>query len=160
MVQTLKFKNFVKKATPYQVKIERLGVPKAAAGGKDPKPGQIEFSVDTPNITAPATDSKDGVEVSVNIKFEPSGMSESKSLLVISSVEGGTYQYYLVGQTLNPQPKGPFKSAGKGGISIDFKNPFYEPTEFMIRIDNPAFSTSQKNPIKLEVGPADRRQAS
>lgn len=95
----------------------------------------------------------------MNIKFEPSGMNESKSLLVISSVEGGTYQYYLVGQTLNPQPKGPFKSGGKGGISIDFKNPFYEPTEFMIRIDNPAFSTSQKNPMKLEVLAAHRRQA-
>lgn len=115
--------------------------------------------MDLPNITAPAADSKDGVEVSVNIKFEPSGMNESKSLLVISSVEGGTYQYYLVGQTLNPQPKGPFKSGGKGGISIDFKNPFYEPTEFMIRIDNPAFTTTVKNPMKLEVGADDDRRA-
>ena len=120
------------------------------AGGKEAKPGQIEFSVDTPNINAPAADSKEGIEVSVNIKFEPSGMNESKALMVISSVEGGTYQYYLVGQTMNPQPKGPFKSQGKG-IQIDFKNPFYEATEFMVRIDNPCFTTTVKNPMKLEV---------
>lgn len=113
----------------------------------------IEFTVDTPTINATPADSKDGVEVPVNIKFEPSGISESKALLTITSNEGGSYQYYLVGQSLNPQPKGPFKSSGKG-IAIDFKNPFYEATEFMVRIDNPSFTTSVKNPLKLEV---DRR---
>ena len=111
-----------------------------------------EFTVDSLNVPAPAADSKEGVEVPVNIKFEPSGMNESKALLTISSPEGGTYQYYLIGQTLNPQPKGPYKNTGKGGISIDFKNPFFEATEFMVRIDNPAFTTSVKNPMRLEAG--------
>ena len=141
----------MKKPTQYQLKIEKLGVAKAATGKENPKAPMIEFTVDTPNVTAPAADTKDGVEVSVNIKFEPSSMNESKALLTISSVEGGSYQYYLVGQTLNPQPKGPFRSQGKG-ISIDFKNPFYEATEFMVRIDNPAFSSGVKNPLKLEAG--------
>ena len=132
------------------MKIEKLGAPKLPVGAKEVKNTMIEFSVDTPTINAPPSDSKEGVEVPVNIKFEPSGMNESKALLTISSNEGGSYQYYLVGQTQNPQPKGPFKSIGKG-ISIDFKNPFYEATEFTIRIDNPAFTSSVKNPLRLEV---------
>lgn len=153
VVQTIKFKNFVKKPTVYQVKIEKLGgAAKTSTNPKDTKAPQCEFTVDNLNVNAPAADSKDGVEVPLNIKFEPSGMSESKALMTVSSTEGGTYQYYLIGQTVNPQPKGPFKNTGKGGISIDFKNPFYEATEFMVRIDNPAFTTTVKNPMKLEAG--------
>lgn len=158
-VQTLKFKNYLKKPAPYQIKIERLGAPKPAAGGKETKNQLNEFSIlEKDPITAPASDSKDGIDVPVNIKFEPSSMNESKAILTISNLEGGTYQYYLVGQTTAPQPKGPFKNTGKG-ISIDFKNPFYEATEFMVRIDNPSFTTSLKNPWKLEVFSINSRLA-
>lgn len=155
-VQTLKFKNYLKKAVPYQVKIERLGAPKPAAGGKETKNQLIEFTIlEKDPVTAPPSDSKEGVDVPVNIRFEPSSMNESKAILTISNPEGGTYQYYLVGQTTAPQPKGPYKNSGKG-IAIDFKNPFYEATEFMVRIDNPSFTTSVKNPWKLEVNPANQ----
>lgn len=149
----------MKKAVPYQIKIEKLGVPKPAAGAKETKNQLNEFSIlEKDPITAPAADSKEGIEVPVNIKFEPSSMNESKALLTISNAEGGTYQYYLVGQSIAPQPKGPFRQLGKG-ISIDFKNPFYEATEFMVRIDNPSFTTSVKNPWKLEVDPKSPRPA-
>jgi hydrocephalus-inducing protein len=56
-----------------------------------------------------------------------------------------------VGQGTPPQPKGPFKLAGAKPPTIDFKNPFFEATEFIIRIDNPAFTSSVKSPYKLEV---------
>lgn len=34
---------------------------------------------------------------------------------------------------------------------IEFKNPFFEPMEFIIRLDNTAFSTSVKSPVKIDV---------
>lgn len=154
-MQTLKFRNYVKKAIPYQVKIERLGAPKPAPGAKETKAPPSEFTLlEKDVVTAPAADSKEGVEVPITLKFEPSSMNESKALLTISNAEGGTYQYYLIGQATSPQPKGPYKSLGKG-IAIDFKNPFFEATEFTVRIDNPSFTTSVKNPWRLEVGLSD-----
>jgi hypothetical protein len=109
IVQTYKFKNFSKKPTQYQVKIEKLGQPKAPANVKETKAPPNEFTVDTPTINAIGTELKEGVDVSVNIKFEPSSMNEAKSLMTITSVDGGTYQCYLIGQSSNPQPKGPIK---------------------------------------------------
>jgi hydrocephalus-inducing protein len=141
----------VKKAIPYTIKIERLGQPKPMAGGKETKNPPNEFTlIEKDVVNAPAADTKEGVEVPITIKFEPSSMNESKSLLTITNPEGGQYQYYLLGQSLSPQPKGPYKSTGKG-INIEFKNPFYETTEYMVRIDNPSFTTSVKNPWKLDV---------
>ena len=40
---------------------------------------------------APAADSYEGVEVGINIKFEPSSLSDSRALLTVSSPEGGEY---------------------------------------------------------------------
>jgi hypothetical protein len=40
--------------------------------------------------------------------------------------------------------------AGKG-VNIDFKNPFFEAYEFILRIDNPAFTTAAKSPLKIDV---------
>ncbi len=34
---------------------------------------------------------------------------------------------------------------------IEFKNPFFEPMEFIIRLDNTAFTTTVKSPVKVEV---------
>lgn len=44
-----------------------------------------------------------------------------------------------MGHSIAPQPKGPYKVAGKG-VAIDFKNPFSDPMEFIIRLDNPSFT--------------------
>jgi len=46
-------------------------------------------------------------------------------------------------------PKGPYKIGNKSP-PIDFKNPFFEPCEFILRIDNPAFTTSTKTPFKID----------
>ena len=50
---------------------------------------------------------------------------------------------------MSPQPKGPYKISAKPP-PIDFKNPFFEPYEFVVRIDNPAFTSSLKSPVKVD----------
>lgn len=47
-------------------------------------------------------------------------------------------------------PQGPFKCIPGKGIAIEFRNPFYEPMEYQIRLENPAFSISAKSPVKLD----------
>jgi hydrocephalus-inducing protein len=91
------------------------------------------------------------VEVGVNIKFEPSTLNESRAMLFISSPEAGEYSCILIGQSSAPQPKGPFKIAGPKPPAIDFKNPFFEACEFIIRVDNPSFAVSAKSPMKIDV---------
>ena len=56
----------------------------------------------------------------------------------------------LIGQASSPIPKGPIKIGAKP-VSIDFRNPFFEAADFVIRIDNPSFTTGTKSPIKIEV---------
>lgn len=85
----------------------------------------------------------------VSVKFEPSTMGESVSQLVVSSPDGGEYICTLNGYSLSPQPKGPYKIAAKCP-PIDFKNPFFESTEFVVRIDNPAFTSTVKSPLKID----------
>lgn len=43
------------------------------------------------NLAAGGCEGNEGVEVSVNLKFEPSAMMESRALLSISNPEGGEY---------------------------------------------------------------------
>ena len=106
-MQTFKFINYVKKQTAYTVRIEKLGAKIAA--GKDPKLPPIDFTVENPTINAPPTDSHDGVEVPVNIRYEPSTVGESRAQLTVSSPDGGEYQCYLIGTSVVPQPKGPYE---------------------------------------------------
>lgn len=61
----------------------------------------------------PAT-SEDGTELSVNVKFDPSKIGESRAVLKLSSEVAGDYTCLLQGQAVGPQPKGPFKVSSKG----------------------------------------------
>ena len=76
-------------------------------------------------------------------------MGESASQLIISSPEGGEYISTLNGYSMPPQPKGPYKISSKPP-PIDFKNPFFEAYEFVVRIDNPSFTSSVKSPVKID----------
>jgi len=70
--------------------------------------------------------------------------------LILDSPDGGEYVSILQGISSIPQPKGPFKLAGVKPPPIEFKNPFFEATEFNVRIDNPSFTCSVKSPVKIE----------
>ena len=76
-------------------------------------------------------------------------MGESVSQLIISSPEGGDYISTLNGVSMNPQPKGPYKINAKPP-PIEFKNPFFDAYEFTVRVDNPAFTSSVKSPVKVD----------
>eukprot|EP01015_Nassula_variabilis_P031883 TRINITY_DN728_c0_g1_i4.p1 TRINITY_DN728_c0_g1~~TRINITY_DN728_c0_g1_i4.p1 ORF type:complete len:599 (+),score=110.56 TRINITY_DN728_c0_g1_i4:1-1797(+) len=149
--QQFKFINYVKKQNTYTCKIEKLGQKAPVqTNSKEKQAVQLaDFTTDTATVAAPPADSYDGTEVVINIKFEPSSLSDSRALLTVSSPEGGEYQCLLQGQAFAPQPKGPFTITAKS-YSIEFKNPFFESQEFTIRIDNPCFTTSAKNPVKID----------
>jgi len=76
-------------------------------------------------------------------------LGDARALLTLTSADGGEYQCLLIGQSSAPVPKGPYKIGGKAP-PIEFKNPFFEPYEFILRIDNPAFTTSAKSPLKVD----------
>lgn len=48
----------------------------------------------------------------MNVRFEPSSMSDSSAQLIISSPDAGEYVCILKGTVKSPQPKGPFKLGG------------------------------------------------
>ena len=83
-----------------------------------------DFTVEAPTVVVQGSDNFEGVEGTVNIKFEPSGMGDSTSQLIVSSPDGGQYVCTLNGFSTPSQPKGPYKISAKPP-PIDFKNPFF-----------------------------------
>lgn len=151
-VQQFKFINYVRKPTTYQVRIEPLSDKGSAPQTNQKKQALsnlVDFTSESNTINAPAADSREGIEVPVNINFEPASISESRAILKISSPEGGEYSCYLIGQTLTPQPKGPYHTGNKAA-TIVFKNPFKESKEFTVRLDNPSFTSGAKTPLRVD----------
>jgi hypothetical protein len=154
LVQTFKFISYVKKPTTYTVRVDKVGSKTVVT---DPKakapPVQVDFYplvLANNTFNAPAADSYDGVECGIDIKYEPSNLGDSRAVLFVSSPDGGEYQCSLNGLATSPVPKGPFKIGAKP-VPIEFKNPFFDPAEFKIVIDNPSFTTSTKSPAKIDV---------
>ena len=155
LVQNFKFIHYLKKAATYSCRVDKVGpkVPQLQpVNPKDPKISVVlvDFTIDVLNFNAPPSESNDGIEVGVNIKYEPSALGDSRAILVLTSPDAGEYQCLLIGQSSAPVPKGPFKIGAKSP-PIDFKNPFFDSCEFIIRIDNPSFTTGAKSPIKVDV---------
>ncbi|CAD8206755.1 unnamed protein product [Paramecium octaurelia] len=156
MVLPFKFMNYTKKPTMYTCYATKLGPNgKPLAVNIDPKakgaPAQTtDFICEQVQFQAPQSESFDGVECQISVKYEPSSLNESRGILVVQSPDGGEYQCLLIGQGITPQPKGPYKLSGAKPPAIEFKNPFFEAQEFTLRIDNPAFTSSVKSPIKVD----------
>ena len=70
-------------------------------------------------------------------------------MLTVSNKDGGIYEFILIGHSSQPLPKGPYKITAKG-YQIEFKNPFYQSTEFKLILENPSFTVNQKGNFKLE----------
>ncbi len=163
LVQKFKFTHFLKKQVPYTVRVERLGPgakvviappkdPKEKPTGKEKAAIPADFIPDVQTITVPAATSYEGIDQEIGIKFEPSTLGESRGILVITSPEGGEYQCLLIGTASPAVPKGPIK-IGPKSVSVEFKNPFFEPAQFTIRLDNPCFTTTAKT-----ITPADAKK--
>lgn len=56
-----------------------------------------DFKSEVPQVSAPLADSAKGVEISVNIRYEPFTKSESRCLLKLNSPEGIEYTCLLFG---------------------------------------------------------------
>lgn len=94
MVQAFKFTHFLKKPTAYAIKIERLD-----------QPGQIcDFKSDVPQVQAAAADTPKGIEVLVNVKYEPFTIGETRAILKLTSPEGMEYSCLLLGKATAPLP--------------------------------------------------------
>lgn len=63
----------------------------------DPKAKAVltDFILDTTEIKAPPAESYEGNEIGVSVRFEPSSLSESRSVLFINSNDGGEVNFIL-----------------------------------------------------------------
>ena len=115
ITQKFKFTHYGKKPTTYSCRVEKLGQKNQQPVDPKAKPAPVvsDFSVEAPTVQVQGADTFEGIETVVSIKFEPSGMGESVSQLVISSPDGGDYISTLNGVSMNPQPKGPYKISAK-----------------------------------------------
>lgn len=114
-------------------------------------PGQkavtLDFVPEAKEVKAEAA-GPDGVEVCINVRFQPSALGEIRALLVMKSDIGG-HKALLVGYAQPPQPQGPVDIAKGKPTNVDFQNPFMEPVEFSLQVDDPCFQLTQRA-IKLD----------
>lgn len=67
--------------------------------------GVCDFKLEgAPTVAAPAADSFKGVECTVNIKYEPFTIGDSRGILKLTSAEGIEYNAMLFGRSSAPQP--------------------------------------------------------
>jgi hypothetical protein len=96
-MQAFKFTHYLKKQTVYTIKIEKLDAPGAIT----------DFKTEVATVQAPPADSSKGVEVSVNIRYEPYTLStvrHSRAILKLTSPEGMEYTCLLIGKSTAPLP--------------------------------------------------------
>ena len=86
-------------------------------------------------VKADMCNSWDGVECSLQVKFEPEALGEIRDTLVVASQTAGEYKCSLVGVSTPPLPQGPFTFASSQ--DIPFRNVFNESYEFLFTTDNP-----------------------
>ena len=141
-MQAFKFFHFLKKATNYAVKVERID-----------GPGACDFKTEVTAVPAPAAESSKGTELNINVRYEPFTIGDSRAVMKLTSPEGMEYSCLLFGKSLAPQPQGPIKCApGAKPVGIDFKNPLNEKCEFTVTFDNPNFNLASKLPGPLDPG--------
>ena len=75
---------------------------KKGKGGKGGVEVQSDFDVEPKSFNAPAAENYEGLEVSVNVIYEPSTLGEATALLIVTSPEGGEYQCTLQGGSTFP----------------------------------------------------------
>jgi len=128
--QTLRYRftSFLKRPETYKLSV---GMP----GG--------DFEVEA-TVAAPAAEGSNGVEVAVDVTFEPSKMGDSSDTLTISSAEGGEYTCVLKGTALPPRPQGPILIKGGATAQVNFKNVFTAAADFAFTCDPPTMFTVSK----------------
>ena len=90
-MQPFKFQHFLKKLTVYTVKVERID-----------GPGICDFKAEVATVSAPIAENQKGVEVSVNVRYEPYTIGDSRAVLKLTSPEGMEYTCMLFGKSNAP----------------------------------------------------------
>jgi len=104
-------------------------------------------------VQAAAAESYKGIEISVNVKYEPFTIGDSRGIIKLTSPEGMEYSCLLFGKSTAPQPQGPIKCpTGAKPAAVDFKNPLNEKCDFTVSFDNANFSLASKLPGPLDPG--------
>jgi hydrocephalus-inducing protein len=133
-VESFKFINYAKQAVTYTATIQP---------GRTQKGNPADFILDQATVVAqPATEK--GNEVSLNLRYQPSGLGECSAKLMITAPGAGEYQAALTGYAQPPQPQGPFTVLAGKPTSIKFRNPFRTATEFSMHVDTASFSLPQR----------------
>lgn len=91
-MQAFKFVHYLKKPSVYQIKVERLDTPGVPS----------DFKAEVAQVQAPAADSAKGTEVSVNIRYEPFSIGDSRAIVKLNSPEGMEYTCLLFGKSTAP----------------------------------------------------------
>ena len=128
--QALRFRfvNFLRRPETYKL---------ALAGG----PGG-DFEVEA-SVNAPAAEGSAGVEVTVDVTYEPSRLGAAQETLTVSSAEGGEYVCQLRGESLPPKPQGPIAIPPGGSTTVQFKNIFAAAADFVFTCEPAAFSVAK-----------------
>jgi len=129
-----RFRNFLKRAETYKLTLSsKEGV-------------AMDFECDA-TVAAPAADSSNGIEVAIDVTFEPSSIQSSEAMLTISSAEGGEYVCELRGDALPPRPQGPIVIKSGGSAQVNFKNVFQQQAEFSFVSDSAAFTVAKPKEV-------------
>eukprot|EP00753_Platysulcus_tardus_P018896 PLAT7033.13.p2 GENE.PLAT7033.13~~PLAT7033.13.p2 ORF type:complete len:1497 (-),score=833.67 PLAT7033.13:92-4582(-) len=123
--QTYRFRSFSRKPCEYSAAV---GQPRS-------------FNV-VASVRADAAAGWEGVEVSVEVQFEPQALGEARDLLTLTSDVGGVFQVPLFGECLPPMPQGPLTLSRGGGSKVEFKNVFDEAHDFVAVCDGDGFTAS------------------
>ena len=92
------------------------------------------------------------MELTVNVKFEPNNIGDTRAIMRITSPNGVEYTCLLYGHGAPPQPQPITKIQNAKAVNIEFRNPLSEKCEFMIRFDNPCFTLATKLPVTIDSG--------
>mmetsp|Transcript_4036 Transcript_4036/g.9628 ORF Transcript_4036/g.9628 Transcript_4036/m.9628 type:complete len:4944 (+) Transcript_4036:104-14935(+) len=102
-----------------------------------------DFVVETPTVAAtPAP--KGGLELSVDVRYEPSSLGAKMGRLCVASATGGEYLCILNAHCAPPRPQGPIEVKAGGSATINFKNVFSKAVVFTYAVDKAEFSVSAK----------------
>lgn len=127
-----KVHNYAKGRAEYTCKI------RDAAGG----------NVDSPDFHVEKSVTASGLEVIVDVTFEPSHLGDSQVTLSLSSESGGDYTIPLFGHCLPPRPEGPYTVKAGQTITIPFKNVFSHTMQFSYSVNSSAFSVKALETLK------------
>lgn len=75
-----------------------------------------------------------GVEITLDVKFEPTKVGDQQGNLTITSHQAGDYRFLLKATGLNPQPQGPIIIKPGETKHVLFRNVFHVPVHYSFQV--------------------------